>query len=115
MKAFLAACALLISVPAMADEMFPGDTYLESLTAAVADNWHQYGLSPEKDRDYFDCLVNEAVKSFTPAEMGRLDVYADTRNPDLIPEVNAIVANRDARVGNDIRGYVLGKCQHLAN
>lgn len=115
MKIFLVAVALVISVPALAEDMFPGDTYRESFENALADNWRKYGRSPGADRDFYDCLVNEVVGTFTIGELGRLDVYADTRNPDLIPEMNAIVANRDRRVNGDLLHYVTPRCEHLAN
>lgn len=91
-----------------------GDTYREVWSRALEDNWARDGRSPAADQDFFDCLVNETMATFTPAELGRLDDFVATRNPDLQPEVNAILANRDKRVG-DLESFVANKCAALAN
>ena len=79
----------------------------------LAKQWAKEGVKPSQDQDYFDCLVNETMASFTPAELGRLDVFVSTMNPDLQSEANAIVANRDGRIGNDLARYLSGKCSGL--
>ena len=89
------------------------DTYREAFEADLESMWAKDGIKPAQDRDYFDCLVNESMASFTPAELGRLDVFVSTRNPDLQSEANAIVANRDQRIGGNLPAYLAKRCGPL--
>lgn len=89
-----------------------GSTYREVWTAFIKKAWAQDGVSPEDDQDFFDCIVNEAMGTFTPAELGRLDEFVRTMNVDLQPEAEAIIRNRDGRIG-DLKTYVVGKCGAL--
>lgn len=110
MKTFLVAVALMVSFPAWAEE-----TFRSAWTAALLDNWERSGRDPTYDQDFFDCLVDETIATFTPAEMGRLDDFAANPNPDIEPEILRIIANRDKRIGVDIKDYINEKCRPLAN
>lgn len=106
---------LLVSTPAWADSlgMPDGDTYQEVWSEALTRHWAANGKTPARDQDYFDCLVAETMTSFTPAELGRLNDFTNTRNPELQPEMNAIIANRDKRIGGDLLQYIGDKCEPL--
>lgn len=105
--------ALLYGCAASGLGMPDGDTYREVWSKALEENWRRDGRTAQADPDFFQCLVDETMATFTPADLGRLDVFVATRNPDLQSEANAILANRDARIGGDLEAYVAPKCGHL--
>jgi len=109
------ALAVVILLSACATGHPDGNTYREVWSADLAREWAKDGVAPQQDQDFFDCLVNETMASFTPAELGRLDVFVSTMNPDLQSEATAIVANRDKRIGGDLEKYAADKCASLAH
>jgi hypothetical protein len=88
-----------------------GTTYREVLQNGMAARWQSEGQPREQSPKYFDCIVNESVATFTPAELAELDAIAKTRSN--VSRMNEIAKARDARFGGSSDSQVLTKCAAL--